>query len=69
MVFNRKALRAGVGRADKARIMRLGKGVKAIDTPIKELGETFRGTSGLGGKVGRKIMPIDKKKRNIFDPL
>ena len=69
MVFNRKALRSGIGRADKARIIRLGRGVKAIDTPIKELGETFRGTSGLGGKVGKVVKPIDKKKRNIFDPL
>jgi len=69
MVFHRKSLRGGIIRADKARIMRLGKGVKAIDTPIKELGETFRGTSGLGGRVGKVVKPIDKKKRNIFDPL
>ncbi len=66
MVFNRKALRSGVGRADKARIMRLGKGVSAIDKPIKELGETFREGQS---RVGKKVTPIDKKKRNIFDPM
>ncbi len=69
MVFNRKSLRAGIVRGDTARHMRLGKGVKAIDTPIKELGEKFRGTSGLGGRVGKVVKPIDKNKRNIFDPM
>lgn len=55
MVFNKKSLREGIGRADKARIMRLGKGVEAIDKPIRE--------------VGKRVMPIDKKRNNIFDPL
>ena len=66
MVFNRKALRKGVGRADKARIMRLGRGIKSIDEPIQELGETFRQGQS---KVGSRVKPIDKKKRNIFDPM
>lgn len=66
MVFNKKALREGIGRADKKRIMRLGRGVEAIDKPIQELGETFREGQS---KVGKKVTPIDKRKRNIFDPL
>ncbi len=69
MVFHRKSLREGIVRGDKARLMRLGKGVTAIDKPIKELGEKFRGTSGLGGRVGKIVKPIDKSRKNIFDPM
>lgn len=39
-----------------------GNAITPIDKPIT-------GTSGVKGKVGKVVKPIDKKVKNIFDPM
>ena len=51
----------GFGFGKKRKLRSFG-GVEPIDKKIE-------GTSGTKGMVGRKVKPIDKKVRNIFDPM
>jgi hypothetical protein len=46
----------------KKRKLRLFGEVKPIDKAIT-------GTSGVKGRIGKVVKPIDKKTKNIFDPL
>lgn len=78
----RKSLRAGVARADKRRIKRLGRvvnpvnggrvrpigrGVTPIDTAIKPVGRRVSGTRGTTGRVGRPVKAINRKTRGVND--
>lgn len=36
---------------------------------IKPIDKEIMGTDGTKGMVGKKVKPIDKPKRNIFDPM
>ena len=79
----RKSLRAGVARADKKRIKRLGGVVRsvdrggvravnggrvsAIDTAIRPVGKRVSGTSGKRGMVGRPVRAINRKTRGAND--
>jgi len=68
MVFQKKTKLRPIGRngvrpIDRPR--RAVDGVKPIDTGDL----TMKGTSGVRGRVGRKVKAIDKPVRNIYDPL
>ncbi len=52
----------GFGFGKKRKLRGFGNDVKPIDKPIT-------GTTGTKGMVGKKVKPIDKKVRNIFDPM
>ncbi len=36
---------------------------------IKPIDKEIMGTDGTKGMVGKKVKPIDKKTKNIFDPM
>ena len=36
---------------------------------IKPIDKTIMGTDGTKGMVGKAVKPIDKKTRNVFDPM
>ena len=61
----RKRLGVGAVRPIGRRVRPIGDGVKPIDTGDL----TMKGTSGVKGRVGRRVKPIDKPVKNIFDPL
>lgn len=62
---SRKRLGVGAVRPIGKRVRPIGDGVKPIDTGDL----TMKGTSGVQGRVGRKVKSIDKPVKNIFDPL
>lgn len=66
---SRKRLGVGAIRPIGRRVRPIGDGVKPIDRPIKAIDTTVSGTSGVKGRVGKRVKPIDKRVRNIFDPL
>ncbi len=45
----------------------VGDGVTPIDRPIRAVGTAVSGTSGTKGRVGKKVKPIDRTPKNIFD--
>jgi len=61
----RKRLGVGAVRPIGRRVRPIGDGVKPIDTGDL----TMKGTSGVKGRVGRRVKSIDKPVKNIFDPL
>ncbi len=62
---SRKRLGAGALRPIGRRVKPIGDGVVPIDTGDL----TMKGTSGVKGRVGKRVKPIDKPIRNIYDPL
>jgi len=70
----------GFGLGGKRKVRPIGRnGVRPIDRPRRAVGDgvkpidtgdlTMKGTSGVRGRVGRKVKSIDKPVKNIFDPL
>ncbi len=60
----------GFGLGRKRRIRANGDGVKPIDRPIGAIDRPISGVSGVKGKVGRRVKPIDRKLKgadDIFD--
>ncbi len=62
---SRRRLGVGAVKPIGRRVRPIGDGVKPIDTGDL----TVKGTSGVRGRVGRKVKAIDKPIKNIFDPL
>ncbi len=66
---SRRRLGSGALRPIGRRVRPIGDGVQPIDTPIKAVDTAVSGTSGVRGRVGKKVRSIDKPVKNIFDPL
>jgi len=45
------------------------RGTIAFGNDVKPIDKAIMGTSGEKGMVGKKVKPIDKKTKNIFDPM
>lgn len=52
----------GFGFGKKRVTKGFGNSITPIDKPIT-------GTDGTKGMVGKRVKPIDKKTKNVFDPM
>lgn len=43
--------------------------VKGFGSDVEPIDKKIMGTDGTKGMVGKRVKPIDKKTRNIFDPM
>lgn len=57
----------GFGLGRKRRIRPIGDGVKPIDRPIGAIDRPISGVSGVKGKVGRNVKPINRRVKNADD--
>jgi hypothetical protein len=58
----------GFGKKRKLRSVG-GSSVRAVGNGVEPIDKAIIGSDGTKGMVGRRVKPIDKGKRNIFDPM
>jgi len=58
----------GFGKKRKLRSVG-GSSVSAIGRGVEPIDKAIMGSDGTKGMVGKRVKPIDKTKRNLFDPF